>query len=267
MFRGKTPLIVAGILGVMAALLAYQTIKSKEDRLASKWKLTPVVVAGQDIEEGSALGYDMLAKMDVPIEFAGPSLVKPEQIEKIIDQNVMVPLQRGDPIMWSHFFAPGTVERLSDIVNNHGRAISLDIAGSQAISGWLRPSDHVDILGTFQDTKDNQMVTVTMLQNVVVLATGTISGNTPVEPKDKVGREYSSVTLMVLPEEAEILTLAAELGSLRLTLRNTHDMGRMDQRGKATQHTLLTGERMKEIQKLRDSLPDVVYPPSHGGGK
>jgi pilus assembly protein CpaB len=224
MFRGKTPLIVAGVLGVLAALLAYQTIKSKEERLASKWKLTPVVVAGQDIEEGSALGYDMLAKMEVPIEFAGPSLVTPEQIEKVIDQNVMVPLQRGDPIMWSHFFAPGTVERLSDIVNNHGRAISLDIAGSQAVAGWLRPGDHVDILGTFQDSKDNQVVTVTMLQNVVVLATGTISGNTLVEPRDKAGREYSNVTL-------------------------------------------LTGERMKEIQKLRDSLPDVVYSPAFDGRK
>jgi len=267
MFRGKTPLIVAGILGVMAALLAYQTIKSKENQLASRWNLTPVVVASQDIEEGSALSYEMLAKMDVPIEFAGPSLVKPEQIEKIIDQNVMVPLQRGDPVMWSHFFSPGTVERLSDIVNSHGRAISLDIAGSQAVAGWLRPGDHVDILGTFQDTKDSQMVTVTMLQNVVVLATGTISGNTPVEPKDKVSSEYASVTLMVLPEEAEILTLAAELGSLRLTLRNTSDMGRMDRRGKATQHTLLTGERMKEIQKLRDSLPDVVYSPAFDGHK
>ena len=81
MFRGKTPLIIAGILGVLAALLAYQTIKSKEDRLASRWNLTPVVVASQDIEEGSALSYEMLAKMDVPVEFAGPSLIKPEEIE------------------------------------------------------------------------------------------------------------------------------------------------------------------------------------------
>jgi hypothetical protein len=57
MFRGKTPLIVAGVLGILAAVLAYQTIKSKEARLASKWNLTPVVVASQDIEEGSALGW------------------------------------------------------------------------------------------------------------------------------------------------------------------------------------------------------------------
>jgi len=264
MLKGKTPLIVALVLGLLAAVLAYQTIQRKEAKIKEGWTLMPVVVANRDIVEGSVLDYEMVAKMQMPEQFVTPSVVKPEQFEKVIGQKLMVPLQRGDLILWSHFRSEGTFERLSNIVRKAGRAISLDIGGASAVAGWVRPNDHIDILGTFQDPKSNQMVTVTLLQNVIVLATGAITGSTNVQALDKDSRNYNSVTVMVLPEEAEIVILASQLGSLHLSLRNPEDIGGEEERARATIETLLTGERVKALKRKRERTFQIIRLPTGG---
>jgi pilus assembly protein CpaB len=264
MFKGKTALVVALALGLGAALLAYNTLKRHEDNLTRQWTLTTVVVASQDIPEGSVLDYDMVAKMDTPEQFVTASVVQPKNVSQIVGQKVMVPLQRGDPILWNHFYSDGFTERMSRIVNKRGRAFSLDIAGSKGVAGWVRPADHVDILGTFKDPKNDQLTSVTLLQNVVVLATGAISGTTNFNALDKSEKGYGSVTLEVFPEEAEILSLAAELGNLRLTLRNPEDIATMEERNMSTIQTIMTGERLKTFQEIRKKKPPVIVRPPQG---
>ncbi len=266
MLKGKTPLVIALVLGLLAALLAYKTIQHKEAKIREGWILVPVVVSNRDVIEGAVLDYDMVAKQQMPEQFVTPSVVKPSQFEKVIGQKLMVPLQRGDLILWTHFRSEGTFERLSNIVRKRGRAISLDISGAQGVSGWVRPNDHVDILGTFSDPKTSQMVTVTLLQNVIVLACGKITGSTNVHTMEKGDREYGSITVMVLPEEAEIIVLAAQLGQLHLTLRNPEDIGGEEERARATIETLITGERIKALKKKRDATIQVIRLPSSGGG-
>ena len=61
MLKGKTPLIVALVLGLLAAVLAYQTIQRKEAKIKEGWTLMPVVVANRDVVEGSVLDYEMVA--------------------------------------------------------------------------------------------------------------------------------------------------------------------------------------------------------------
>lgn len=266
MLKGKTPIIIAVVLGLVAAVLSWKTIQHKEEKVREGWTLVPVVVAGRDIVEGSVLDYDMVGKMQMPEQFVTPSVVKPNQFEKVIGQKLMVPLQRGDLILWSHFRSEGTFERLSNIVRKRGRAISLGINGPAAVGGWVRPNDHVDILGTFTDPKTEQMVTVTLLQNVIVLATGQITGSTNIHAMSEKDRNYADITVMVLPEEAEIITLASQLGQLYLTLRNPEDIGGEEERARATIETLITGERVKALKRKREQLIQVIRLPGAGGG-
>jgi pilus assembly protein CpaB len=247
MLKGKTPLIVAVALGIVAALLAYQTWSHKERVLTERWTLQPIVVAKMDITEGTKLTWDMIAKTEMPVAFVTQSLVKPAQAEQVVGQTVVVPLLRGDPILWGHFHSGGA-ERLSDIIRQRARAISLDISGAVGVDGWVRPADHVDILATFTDPKSNQLVTVTMMEDVVVIATGATSTDSKATSLEKKRRKYTSVTLHVGPEAAEILTLADELGQLRLTLRHQDDLSRMDSRGKVGPSSIISGDRLKEIK-------------------
>ena len=63
----------------------------------------------------------------------------------------------------------------------------------------------------------------------------------------------------------EILSLAEDLGKLRLTLRNEKDMGLMQSRGRTSYQTIITGERLQQFKAMRKKGFVVVYP--RGVGK
>ena len=96
------------------------------------------------------------------------------------------------------------------------------------------------------------------MQNVVILATGKITGTTNVNLIPENQRDYNNVSLLVIPDEVEILVLAQELGALTLSLRNEDDIDVMGDRGRATINTLLSGERTKAIQEKRFNTITVI---------
>jgi pilus assembly protein CpaB len=94
------------------------------------------------------------------------------------------------------------------------------------------------------------------LQNVVVLATGRLTANTLYVPEDQ--KKFQTVTLLVLPEEAEMLTLGQELGQLTLLLRNPADLGLQEKRAVIDQKALLGGERASELQERRYRTIQII---------
>jgi len=169
-----------------------------------------------------------------------------------------VPLQVGDPLLWSQFETMRASERLSTKVQKKTRAITIEASKNASVGGWVRPNDHVDVIGTFRDPSTNENTAVTLLQNVIVLATGKITGTTNVNLIPEGQREYANVSLMVIPEEAEILVLAQELGELTLALRNEDDVDMLEERGRATIHTLLSGERTRVLQERRREIITII---------
>jgi len=114
--------------------------------------------------------------------------------------------------------------------------MSVAVDAISGVSGLLRPGDRVDILGTFPiGTKDQVVtdekgeegvgyVTMTMLQNVTLLATGQeLSDVTNAENQQR-GNSYATVTLSVTIDEAELLTIAQTRGKMTLLLRNRDDV-------------------------------------------
>jgi len=251
MLKGKSPLFVALALGLFAGIIAYSAIKRQEARVRSGWNLVPVVVAAVDISEGTVVTFDMISQRAVPEQFVTSSVVKPDSASYVVNQKVLVPVQAGDPMLWSQFETTKAAERLSPRIQKKARAITIEAAKTVAVGGWVRPNDHVDLIGTFKDPQTNESVAVTLLQNVIVLATGKLTGFTNVNLIPESQREYSNVSLLVLPEEAEVIVLAAELGGLTMSLRNEEDVDVMEERGRATINTLLSGERMRAYQDRR----------------
>lgn len=112
-----------------------------------------------------------------------------------------------------------------------GRAFTLE---TSAVGGGLvlRPGDHIDVVAVMQDTDGKRMVSVTLLQNVIVLAN---AAPAPGEPRQ--------LSLLLIPEEAEILAFAKVAGHLTATLRNGTDIEVLEYAGLATMATVVTGER------------------------
>jgi pilus assembly protein CpaB len=244
-------LVLALGMALAAALAAYHGIKGQEASILKQWKTTLVVVADRDIAEGTVLSMEMLSQKPVPEQFVTSSVVRPRSVEAILNQRVVVPLQRGDPLLWTQLETTRTQQRLSATIEKRLRAVAIDAARSASVGGWVRPNDHVDVIGTFKDPQTNEDVAVTLLQNLIVLATGKITGTTNVNLLPESQRDYQSVSLLVGPEEAEILTLAAQQGQLTLSLRNEDDSDTLRDRGRTTLRTLLSGERSRQLQESR----------------
>lgn len=251
MLKGKLPVIIALAMGAVAVAGGYTVIRMQVREKTAGWELEPVVVAAADIEAGTILTPDLLTTMKVPRKFAFESVVKPNEMAAIKGQEVVGNLKKGEPIHWYQLRGNMETDSLSKAVRKQARAITISVTERSAVGGMVRPADHVDVLGVFRDPSTNRMIAVTLMQNTIVLATGQLRANM-LPPGGAVrAHDYATVTVLVHPEEAEVLVLAQELGSLYLSLRNAEDPGVFEVRAKTTIDTLITGERMKKLREKR----------------
>lgn len=276
MLSGKNPLFIALALGLLAGLIAYSAIKAQQRKVKAGWETVKILCADVDIPEGTELDQDMVAVKDMPEKFVTESFIKIEEDntskrELPIGQRVLIPLKKGDPILVSHFESAREAE-FSTMINQKGRAVTIDVAERNAVGLWVRPNDHVDVIGTFREVgggggnpKDGEgggggnkdtMKAVTLLQNLVVLATGHVNANTTYVPEEE--KRYQTVTLLALPEEAEILTLAQETGTLTLLLRNPDDLDYQENRKVLDQKQLLSGNQANELQAKRYKTIQII---------
>src|SRR6476646_7792759 len=100
-WSGRGPLAIAASLALISGVVAYSAIKKKEADVRRGWNLVPVVVAADDIPEGTVVTFDMVSQRSVPEQFITSSVVKPDSASYIVNQKVLVPLQAGDPLLWS----------------------------------------------------------------------------------------------------------------------------------------------------------------------
>ena len=257
MLHGKYPLFIALGLGLLAGVIAYSAIKAREAAVRKGWETKQILCAKADIVEGTELEEDAVGVCEIPEKFVTESfIVIPEgedaSTQMPYGQKVLVPLKAGDPILYSHFESQ-RVFTLSESVPARARAISIEVAEKASVNQWIRPNDHVDVIATFRDPNTRELVAVTLLQNIIVLATGHFSGMSVLQTDED--KRYQQVVLLTLPEESEILALATETGALTLTLRNPKDlesdMG--GQRVKTDTNTLLSGERSEALRTRRAS--------------
>ncbi len=243
--------MIAGALALCAGAIAYSAVQAEFRRVRKGFTPVPVVVAAIDITEGTVLTMDMISSRGVPEQFVTASVIRPDNASFIIGQRVTVPLQAGDPLLWSQFETTRAGERLATRVQQRTRAITIEAKGTSAVGGWVRPNDHVDVIGTFKHPDTGDQNSLTLLQNVIVLATGRITGTTNTNLIPEAQRDYSHVSLLVVPEEAEVLTLAQEMGALTLTLRNDEDVSSLETRAYTGVRTLFDGARLTQLQKVR----------------
>ena len=260
MLSGKNPVLIAAVLGLLAGGAAWAAMRARERAARERWRTVHVLCARVDVKEGAELTSEMIAVREIPAAFVTASFIQADEdgapkVESPVGQRVLAPLKAGDPILASHFQPARDVE-LSTLIQPRGRAVTIDVQERNAVGLWVRPNDHVDVIGSFRDPESQQLRTMTLLQNVVVLATGRLTAGTGAQPEEE--KSFSTVTLLALPEEAEMLTLAQELGTLTLLLRNPDDLDAQEKRSVVDQRTLFAGERASELQQKRYRTIQII---------
>jgi pilus assembly protein CpaB len=228
--------VISIVVGILAFLLARQYISSrvraldefKEDILR-KTRVLVVTGAADDLPKGAKIGQNDLAKVNIDQRNASKA-VPIDQAGSLIGRKLQMPVRKGEPIFWMEI--EGGAEAgltLAPLIQPKLRAISIPVAGASAVSGMVQPGDYIDILGTFtlpskKTAGETEVATLTLLQNVTVLATGQKLAKSAAEQRGAAAASYSSVTIEVTPREAELLVFAQQLqGRLTMTLRNPGD--------------------------------------------
>lgn len=232
----KKLLIAAIVVGALAAgllLLYANQMQNRERDLIGE--TVPVIKAARTIPAGTPLSRELVTTDDVPVKFLPPNPVEAKDLEIYLGQAVSVNIQEGAMVLTSDFSVAEVSRDLAGKIPKDERALSIPVDQISGVSGLLRPGDRVDLLATFPVSDKDQLVpsgdgggasvgyvTMTLLQNVTLLATGQLISNVGGEQKGR--NNYSTVTLSVTIDEAELLTIAQTRGKLTLLLRNSGDV-------------------------------------------
>lgn len=236
--KQKVVLILSVVVGLLAAFLTRSYLAAK-DREVARWKAEfdqrnrkiPVIGVNKDIPSGTPLTLEDLGGIYVIESAVKDRVVRIEDRLLLIKRKTVRPLKKDAPVFWSDIEGGDPHSRgLASDIKARMRAISVNVSGAAAVSGMVRPNDHVDVLGTFSFPSQSvpgemELVTMTMLQDVLVLATGRETAKSALLSESRAQLSYNMVTLEVTPREAEMLVFAEQIkGRITLALRNPDDV-------------------------------------------
>lgn len=172
-------------------------------------------VAGQEQLKAENIKLEQWPKHLVP----KGALTKMEEIEGRRIKHAIAP---GEPILQNKLVGEQDKRPTIDVPPGYRlKAVHADAVS--AVGNLIQPGDRVDVLVYLKNFRggSQQTATSTILQDIKVFAVndqwraGEDTGNDPIATKN--------VTLLLTPEQAERLTLAAELGKVSLVLRSPDD--------------------------------------------
>ncbi|MGD0517443.1 MAG: Flp pilus assembly protein CpaB [Thermoguttaceae bacterium] len=182
----------------------------------------PIFVANKDIPLGESLSSAVLRQESWPKgKVPAGALSKIEDVE---GRRIRQKLYDGEPILENKLLSKGASSQGASAVIPLGyRVVSVQV-DSVSGSGLILPGDRVDVLvylvgNTQHDIRETS--TRTVLQDIKVFAV-----NDVVE-LDKDGKDKSivakTISLLVTPAQAAKVTLACEMGKIRLVMRGPDD--------------------------------------------
>ncbi|MEE9610363.1 MAG: Flp pilus assembly protein CpaB [Desulfatiglandales bacterium] len=220
-WKAIIPITLSLVIALSGSIFLYKWLKSQtapKQVVKVQSQAVPVAVAAVNLRWGTKLKKQMIKTAHF-LEGSLPSgyLSDPSDLEGRV---IIAPLRQNEPITeWR--LAPETVALggVSAVITPGKRAIAIKGDKVIGLSGFILPGNRVDVLVTMRNPSTKRDVTKTVLENILVLATGT-----EIEENDKGEQAPVDVyTLEVTPVEGEKLALGAAEGKIQLALRNATD--------------------------------------------
>jgi pilus assembly protein CpaB len=252
--RIVTALAISAGLALVITGVFYQI--ALRDAGAKEVPMSEVVTATKDLEVGSEIQPG-----DLRVE-PWPAGKLPEgahqDIELVIGRVPVSRILAQEPVLDRRLAAPGAGVGLATKVPDGMRAMSIRVDDVNGVAGFVMPEARVDVLitGTPQGDPQSGRMTKTILGNVRVLSAGEHLA------PDSTGRpqRVPVVTLLLTPEQSEMVTLAQTQGRIQLVLRNGKDEEVAETTG--VREDDLFGGAPKTINVSKPAVrPVVVAPP------
>jgi pilus assembly protein CpaB len=202
---------------VISSIVWQMTARSSTGKKADSGDTRDVVVATRPL----AIGVQ-IKPADVKLaKIAAEAFPKGafSKVEDVLDRPVVSSILLDEPILDGRLAAKGSGLGLAPTIPVGMRAVAVRVNDVAGVAGFVLPGMRVDVLVTGHPPSQDSTITNTVLQNITVLSAGTTM------QADARGQaiQAPTVTLLVSPEQAEILTLANNEGHIQLVLRNSSD--------------------------------------------
>ena len=249
------PLALALVIATLVTIFVYKWLKvqaAPKEMAKVESEVVSVAVAAADLPWGTKLEPEMVKTLPYLKESIPPgSFLDTGSLKGRV---VISPLRQNEPILECRL-APDSVTTggVSAIIKPGKRALAVKGDKVIGLSGFIRPGNWVDVLVTITNPLNKREMTKTVLENILVLATGV-----EIEENKEGGKPHSVdvYTLEVTPREGETLSLAATEGKLHFALRNVIDKETVLTKG-ATVSGILASLSPKKKQRAANTTYKV----------
>jgi pilus assembly protein CpaB len=212
-------LMFAFVVAALGGLVTYRSLVGRAQPAKAAAPTFQVVVATKDLEVGA-----VLKEGDVQMgDWAGSiPLGSTNKLEDLKGRGVAAPIMAKEPIVESRLTGKGSGGGLAALIPMGMRAFAVQVNEIVGVAGFVTAGSHVDLLIQGNSPGGNVALGTlakTLIQNLEVLSAGQDF------KKDPEGKPVPVpvVTVLVTPEQAEVLSLASSQTTIRMTLRNPLD--------------------------------------------
>jgi pilus assembly protein CpaB len=212
-------LLLAAVAFLVAIGVTVFTYRALDNRFKPVEDTVQIVVAALPVSVGAKL-----TEADVR-QAAWPKTVPIEGsfslVSEVVGRGVLVPMIPNEPVLSTKLAPAGSGAGLMSTIPDGMRAVTVKVNDVIGVAGFVVPGSRVDLIlsGSPTEAGSVEMAKV-ILENIQVLAAGQNVAN------DDNGKPLSVqvVTLLVTPEQSEVVALASVDGRIQLALRNPLDL-------------------------------------------
>ena len=251
-WKAIAPILISIVIAVVGSVFIYRWINSKtgpKEVVKVQTEAVPIAVAAVDLQWGTQLKPEMIQtlpflKESLPVGYF-------TRTADLTNRVVISPIKKGEPVV-EHRLAPESIKTggVSAVLEPGKRAVAVRGDKVMGLSGFVIPGSRVDVMVTTNDPSTKKEKTKFVLENLMVLASGTqIQKNEKGEPSP-----VDVYTLEVTLEQAEKLALAANSGKLQFALRNITDTEPVITKGTTMSQVLASLTRNEPKQEPKQKV-------------
>jgi pilus assembly protein CpaB len=247
--------IIAGVGGsIAAAHLIQARALAAESALNARYQPSEVIVAARDLSAGEVLDPGKMALRSMPRDYLPSGFLTGSQAKAVIGQRLAIGLRRGDPLL-STVVTSRDNQILSNLVRLGWRALTIPVDDMNSMAGLLGAGDVVDLY--YSQSQGGGAVLTPLLERVEVLAAGEVVASDKAVPRRPVesGHGFSTLTILVSPEDAARVVLAQSTGTLTVLLRSPADEGPV---AIATRNSRSLFVQYREVRPGKGGAPESI---------
>lgn len=205
---------MALILSIAITSVFY--VRVSRQQAAMRPKIKKILGAAADIPPGIPVAAESLTEIDWPENVPVSGTITNR--DDIVGHTLTYPVAKGEPVLQKDLASSGSMGLAAKIPDGM-RAVAVRTNDLTNMAGFIFPGSRVDVLLTLRTDNNALPITRTVLQNVEVLSAGT---RIQPDPQGK-PENVAVVTVLVTPQDSQLLTLAQQQGTIQFSLRNSGD--------------------------------------------